>query len=295
MAITERLRLRKETTYGTYDAGGTTLYIELSAPNSFSVRRTPVLGTIRTPAAGNRPAKRHTSRHLIQGSLRTLLYHTQAADLLAWAFTPTANVLPSWTADYYDGVYYRRYTGLRVASCTITGEAEAEESRVVCTFNLMGQTDATITIADFAAPAYTDYPSGIPYVFQEAGASGLKVGTTQARYNMFSINVENKLLPATNVLAYPDDLYYRGRDVKLSFRPEYSATTLRTAFRDQTTLDSELTLTQGGNSVKFDIHDTVYIDTLEDALGWDEVDRQPITLAAMYSSSNTTDLTITIV
>lgn len=294
MAITERLRLRKETTYGTYDSGGTTLYIELSSPNAFTVRRTPVLGTIRTAASGNVPAKRHTSRHLIQGQLRTLLYHAQASSLLAWAFTPSAGVLPSWTADYYDGVYYRRYTGLRVASCTITGDAQAEESRVVMTLSLLGQTDAAITITDFAAPAYTDYPSGPPYVFQEAGASGLKIGTTQARYDMFSINVENKLLPATNVLAYPDDLYYRGRDVKLSFRPEYLATTLRTAFRDQTTLDSELTLTQGANSVKWDIHDTVYIETLEDALGW-EVDRQPITVGAFYSSANTTDLTITIV
>lgn len=288
------LRLRKETTFGTYNGAATAIWVPLIGDNAFSLRQQQSIGVIRSAHTGNRPWQRRTNRHTCTGRLTIPLFPSQAAALLGWAVTLTSHVLDSYTCDFFNGTRYRRYLGVKVAGLSLSSSAEGDEGRVGLAFDLVGQTTATITSGDLAEPADTDFPTDSYFVFQDLGSSGLKVGTTQTTFSAFNLSIKNILKPIFNSGAYASSILYGGRDVTFDFLPEYTATTLVEAYEGQTSLDCEATFTLGANTVKFDMHDVSYIESAEDQLPLAGEIRQAIRLAAHYSSTNDTDLTVTV-
>ena len=299
MGCNQRLRITLENTYGTFDSGGTGIWIRLKQDEAFSMEVSPDFGVIRSADTYNRRVQSWVGGSSVAGGLQCSLYHAQAAALLAWATTLTVSgdgtpTLPSYTCDFFDGIEYHRYLGVQVQSLTVAAAPGNNAGEVTCAFSLIGQREGSaIDVDDLPVPAFTSFPSANPYTFFE---STFKVGSTITHYNTLALTISNMLAPIRNATTYIDGLYWGGRDVNLATNLQHISSAQRDAWLARTAADVEWTLTKGGNSVKFDVHTTNYRDTCRTAKPLASVNRQDLSFSAFFTGGATlTDLTVTLV
>src|SRR5438270_380435 len=105
------LKLTPETTYGTYNAGGTAAWIRLAGDDAFAPQKVPAKTIIRSADASNRRITNVSSRYAVSAGLKTPLYPSQAQFLLTAAATlsGTPPNIGSYTADFWDGQATRRF------------------------------------------------------------------------------------------------------------------------------------------------------------------------------------------
>ncbi len=287
------LAIMPEATYGTYDSGGTLVYIRLASDSAFTMIPKPMTHDIRDAGGGNRKVQRVTSRYGYSGTLTTPLYPTQANSLLAWASTITSNDTGSYSINHYDGVRTRRYLGAKVNKGTISCSSTDAEGVLTLSLELTAQT----TAADptFTEPAFSVFPTVLPYTIQQSSTQFSIAATARTKYNRFSCSIANILKPQFDELAYISSLPYCGRDVSFSTSFQYTASTDTAAHEAQTALDTTIAFVHGTNTLTLDFQSVGRLTTRARSMPLGDVSREDYTLDALYESAGGTDFSFGIV
>lgn len=288
------VKITPEATYGTFDAGGTPVYIRLHADNAFTMTPTPRFKDIRSADGDNRPVQVVSSVKVFSGSLMTPLYPTQAAALLDWATTITTNALPSYTVDHNDGVRVRRYLGVGVNSLGLTCAADTDEGVVYANLSLTAQTLAG-SDPTFAKPSFSSFPTENPYVHKMSSTGFSVGGATRTKYNMFKFNVANKLAATVDELAYISGLTYCGRDVTFSTSFQYSASTDQGNYEGQTALDCAIAFVHGTNTLTLDFNTKGRMSKRSRSLPLGDVSREEYEIRCIYDSGASGDFAFSVV
>jgi hypothetical protein len=281
----------KETTYGTFNGAGATLFPRLYNSNSFSMRRVPLRQIIRTADAGNVPIQVVAGRRAFTGTLNTLLYPTQAA-YLATMFTPVANVLPSYSIEYWDSVQAWKLLGVRAQSMTLTGSAT--QDYWTASINFIAQ-DRDATFTTFAQPAQSSYPTEVPYQYVETAGNCTIATVAFTKYKTLTMNFANVLVPTWDEQPTITDLVYAGRDFTFTFGPQYLATVFRGDYEAQTALAFVLDITRTSPSHSFSVNceASTYMSNIADDLPLDGPGYQTISCAVFFDKTASADFAIT--
>jgi hypothetical protein len=290
-----------ESAYGTIQTTPTinTQYIplRLSEGNAVTVRRTPIVQTVRTADTRNRRAFTVTERHAVAGQIKCLAYVAHMPLLMRWALTPinagqtspwtTAeqpNDLASCTLDYAmedptsGTVTKYRYTGLKVQSGSLTFDNQTDMGML--TLNVIGRTTGSTT---FSAPTDSDYPSAV-YCLQDLTTIGLGGSTTNIR--SLALNWTNDLAPRYDETAFLSSCRLRGRTVDLTASLLYKISPdRRTQLNDQTALTCEFVFTSGANTMTLDFYDNCRLSSVGDQTPLAEEFEQEITAQSYYDAA----------
>lgn len=286
------LRFTTETTYGTYNSGGTVLYPTLYGGNSFGMRKVPQRKVIRTADGGNRRKFVVANRKVYSGRLNTLLHPDQASYWLGLATTLTSNQLGSVTIDYWDSVQAWRFLGAMVSGLSITASAQQDYSTLSLDF-VAQQRDATFTT--FAQPAETNYSTVLPYQYVETAGNVKLGGSAITNYRTMSVSLRNVLAATWDELPYISACYYAGRDLDFSLGPQYLATAYRGDFENQTALTWILNFTRASpaHALTLTCETNNYISNIGDDLPLDGPSYQNLDVQCFYDAANTTDFSFT--
>lgn len=289
------LRATQESTYGTYNSGGSAYWIRLHGNNAFTMRSdlSKMRKIIRSADGGNRRRQVVAARTVYGGKLTTPAYPSQMSFLLGWATTLTSNQLPSYTLDFWDGVRARRYLGVMVDQLQVSGDDNSDF--YVCSLSLTGQTTAG-TDPTIAQPADTAFPSEIPWQHIETRGLITVGGTAVTLYKSFSLTVQNTLRGKFNEWPYISSLYYCGRDIDFRVVPEYQVSTWRTYYESQ----QQLTIAAGYNraspahalSLNFQT-DNYLAELPPEDLPLDDASYTELGFQAFYDQTASTDFSFT--
>jgi len=283
------LAIMPESTYGTYNTGGTLIYIRLASDNAFSMNPTVLSEDIRDAGGGNRKVQRVATRKSHAGSLTTPLYPTQANALLAWGATISSNDLGSYSINHYDGVRTRRYLGVKVGKL---GLACSPTSHLILSLDLVAQT--TASDPTFAEPAFSSFPTELPYTFQQSSGQFSVAASARTRYNSFALSIVNMLKPQFEELDYISSLPYCGRDVSFTTSFQYSASTDTAAYEAQTSLDTTIAFVHGTNTLTLDFQSVGKLSSRARSMPLGDISREDYTLDAFYESAGGTDFGFTV-
>jgi hypothetical protein len=328
MSAREVLMFHRESSYGTPDlttgapTSGGFGYIRLDQGNAFKVRAKPAKQSIMFGGGYRVPALRAGTGATVSGTLRTLLYRSQAANLMNWACTriATGRTVPWTTTDassvmpigdlasmsLYHGVYdntstllRKAYRGCKVARLTLSGSEQSP--LVVASFDIVGQkpdpdddfggVDSTGPDAtEFPLPADTDYPTD-PYLFQH---TTLKIGSAVTLYGGWELSIANTLSPKRFESKFLSTCRWYGRDVTLNAGLYYkSSPDYWGDFDSQVAKDVELTLNDGTGAAKWDMHTNNYYGDLPLDTPLDGDFMVNATLIGHYDTANDTDMGFT--
>lgn len=299
----EAVRLTPETTWGTYNSGGTPVYAQLDQNNQFTMRPVPNMWTIRSAGGYNRRVQMGSSTTGLNGALNVLLYGSQAASIMGWAVTPNAalTAMPSMTIDHRiqmeDGsntVVFRRYLGVMVPQWVFTGAAQQQLMRLNLT--LIGKQPANITGTDFPEPAPTNYPSDAPYVFQHSSGGFTFNGLGRTEFEQLTITGKNILDARFNESQYPTRIRWCGRDIDVEVNNVYQNSGDRTAlYEGLTALTCSLVFTNGAHSLNFDMKTKNFqLSQPVDDLPLERVYYQKLSFADFFDAGNATDFGLTV-
>jgi len=287
------LRLTTESTYGTFDSGGTETYIRLHTDNAFNMIPVPGRKEINSADGGNRPVQNVSSTMRYAGSLTTLLYPTQAAALLGWVATLTAKQLSSMSVDFYDSVRVRRYLGAKAAKATISCGAEQDEGILTLQLDLVAQTKAG-SDPTFTEPAFSVFPTETPYTFQQSTTGFTVGGATRTKYNRFSCTITNKLAATMDELGYISGLNYCGRNVDFSTSFQYTANTDQGNYESQSALDCSIVFTHTTNALTLDFNTKGRMTKRSRMLPLGDVAREEYDVRCLYDSGASGDFSFSV-
>lgn len=285
------LTFYQETTYGVFNAAGATMYPRLYNSNSFTMRRTPQRQVIRTADAGNIPIQVVAARRAFTGTLNTLLYPDQAA-YLATMIQPVANVLPSYSIEWWDSVRSHKFLGARCQSMTLTGSST--QDYWTCSLNLTAQ-DRDDTFTTFTQPPQSSYPTIVPYQFVETASNCKIAGVAFTKYKTLTMSFANVAVPTWDENPIISDFVYAGRDFTFTFGPQYVAKTYRDDYDLQTPLAFILNLTRTSPAHSFNVacESSTYFSAIADDLPLDGPGYQTITAQVFFDKTASTDFVIT--
>jgi len=287
------IELFKETSYGVFTGAGATAFPRLYGGNSFTARIVPARQIIRTADAGNRRIQVLANRLVIVGTLKTLLYPTQAAYWITAATTLTSNQLGSYSIEYYDSTRVQRYLGGMVHSLRIMSSAQQDYVSMEIDW-ILQSLDATFTV--FAQPAQSSYPTENPYQHVNTAGNITLGGTPVTKYKDFNVTINNVLQPTWDETTTISACYYSGRDLNFTMTPQYTAATFRQNYEAQT----PLTWVAGwANAVPKSVTITGeasgYIGGINDDLPLDGPGYQGLQNEIFFDKTAATDFTIAVV
>ena len=252
-------------------AGTDSIYLRLTQPNSFSVQADPKYTDISFGGGEDILVESLSDTMDVKGTLKTVLYPTQANLLLNWALTRinTGQTAP-WTtteppgdlasASVYhayqrsDGTLRRtRYAGGKVAKLTLTGSRNAPvwnaqldlifSKQIGNTYDASSDPDAT----EFPLPQDTDLPMG-PYMFSETSGGlliGSGAGTVRTQYETLTLTVTNMIDARPFESRFVQVAAFRGRRATLDSVLRLKSTPDdRTAFESSAAQRAQLTITK---------------------------------------------------
>jgi hypothetical protein len=297
-----------ESAYGTIQTTPTinTQYVplRLNEGNAITVRRTPVVQTVRTADTLNRRSFIVTERHMVEGQIKCLAYVPQMPLLLGWALTPInsgqttpwttterPNDLASMTLDHaiedpVSGTVTKyRYTGLKVRSGSLVFDNQTDMG--VLTLDVVGKTTGSTT---FSEPADTDYPSAV-YCLQDL--TTIKYGEATTNIRSLNLSWTNDMAARHDETASLSSCRMRGRTVDFSSALLYKISPdRRAAFIAQTVQDCEFVFTSGANTMTLEFAGTNYISGLNDQTPLAEEFEQEITVGSFYDTTANTDFSL---
>jgi Phage tail tube protein len=284
--------LTTESSYGTYNVAGTTLYPTLDGNNSFTMRPVPQRQIIRTADGGNRRKFVVANRTTCVGKLETVL-HPDQCSFWATMLTPTGSpaALPSFTIDYWDSVRAQRYLGAIPDSFTVTTSATQDYAKLSVNF-VAQKRDATFTT--FAQPAESNYSSLVPYGHVETAGNVKLAGSAITNYQSMSVTIKNVLQGTWDEQSFITSLLYCGRDLDFTLGPQYTATAYRGDFEAQTPLTWILKFARTSPSHTFTItcETATYLSNIADNLPLGGAAYQTLSAQCFYDAANTADFTI---
>jgi hypothetical protein len=283
----------KETSYGVFASGGATWFPRFLGGNAFTPRVVPARTVMRSADAGNRRIGVVANRNVIVGTLKTLLYPTQASYIMTAATTLTSNALGSYSFEYFDSTRVQRYLGGMCSAMRIMSSAQADAVAVETDW-IFQSYDSTFTT--FTQPAQTNYPTENPYQHVNSKANVTLGGTAITLYKDITINLKNVLVGTWDESVNISACYYCGRDLDFSATPQYTAATYRTDYEAQTPLTW---VVEWANAVPHSVTITCeasgYIDSIADDLPLDGPGYQTLANQIFFDKTATTDFAITVV
>lgn len=287
------IKVFAETSYGVFASGGATWYPRLFGGNAFTPRVVPARTVLRSADAGNRRIQVVANRNVIVGTLKTLLYPTQAAYIMTAASTLTSNALGSYSFEYWDSIRAWRLLGGMCSGMRLSSSAQADAVSLETDW-IFQSLDATFTT--FAQPAQSVYPTENPY--QHVNSAGIITlgGSAVTKYKQIDINLKNTLVGTWDELSNISACYYCGRDLDFTLTPQYVATTFRTDYEDQTPLTWVI---EWANAVPHSVTITGeasgYIDTISDDLPLDGPGYQALANQIFFDKTASADFSIAVV
>lgn len=297
----EYLRLTPEAVPGTFD-GSTVgvagqVIIDIDNAQSYTVRKTPITQTIRTAGAFNRRLKTFSKKFSVNGNLTWMVRGSQAALVSTWC-VPTANVLKSYTIDHAiveedSGLthLYTRHLGMYVAQAQFS--AGESDQWFKAALQLVGMNVATITAADFAEPAVTDYPTDDFLTFENASAGLTLHAAARVDLDSFSCTIKHVLDVKYFVAANPQKIKWCGDDVDFDAQLSYLANVPRTDFEAVTGVASAITFDNGTHTLVFNMHTNNVYKSIGDSLDMSKVFTQEVSLENHLDTAAATDFSLT--
>lgn len=289
----------QEDTYGTFPATidpTKTLTFEIIGDDQWKIRRTALTADVRTAHKGNRRARRVSHRHTVQGSLTTWLYPSQTQHILDWALQDQ-----SWSCQTFNTIVQEQFLGIKVRKITLSAAADQQEGEVKCVLDLVGQTQGTAVSSGWAKPADNLYPYEDAWALTDTPGHlefGTSAGNVRTRYKDFSLEITNILDATFDETPYIRTCTYAGRDVTLSFTPQFLNHDDLDAFLAQSTVVAKLGFQKGtGGTAKtltFDFKTLNKIDRFDYTLPLASRSYSPITMGNFVDNPNTDDFTYTV-
>jgi hypothetical protein len=254
----------------------------------------PARQVIRTADAGNRRIQVVANRQVISGTLKTLLYPTQAAYIMtANTITGTPPVLPSYSFEFFDSTRVQRYLGGMCSGMRISSNAQQDYVSLETDW-IFQSLDATFTV--FAQPAQSNYPTENPYQHVNSSGNVKLGGTAITLYKQVDINLKNVLVGTWDETSTISALYYCGRDLDFTAVPQYTAATYRTDYEGQTPLTWIIKWANAvPHSVTFTCEASGYIDSIGDDLPLDGPGYQSLANQIFFDKSAATDFAVAVV
>lgn len=319
-----------ESSYGTPKTSpviGTDAFIpRLHESDTFTAQMTPVQVDIPYGGGWNTPADMVEDQFTCEFDFKTYLYPgAYSAMLLNWALTPVnAGRTTPWTTtdpnnleptgdlaslSFYhaymrdDGTYdRRRYGGAKCTTWSITASRQSPVWMFTCKgtaarddLNGAG-TVAYPTSTEFPAPTETQYPLG-PYVFSHVAGTWQAINTGSSMRSQY----ESLTLSGTNVMdanfwenRYVQNIRFLGRTVSLSSSIRMKATPDDLAFfQTATALKTSFTITNGTNSLAFNLGSKNYLKGVARSLAINKDYRRTINIQNFWDPVAAGDLTFT--
>jgi len=291
------LRFTTETTYGVYNSAGhgtsAEAFLRLEGDDAFTVRRTPIYGTIRGADGYNRRVITYNPKYRVAGSLRVSVYPTQAALLLGWALNLTSNDLGSATFDYYDGTRQLAMLGAKCGKISLSSSGIVEDSRLMASIDIVAQATAAPNVNFTTSPAATAFPAEAPYLHQELSGA-LTIGSSRSKFQTFGLEVSNVLSAPFDDLATISNCTFAGRDVTLTALLQYLAATDRTNFeafpQAAIALEAIFTKVSPSHTATFNMESTGYLTSIADKVPLGGNTYQQLTAASFWDRTAATDL-----
>jgi hypothetical protein len=287
------IQFLEETTYGVFNATGAAFYPRLYQGNSFTPRRTVMRQIIRSADAGNRRIQVVANRQQFTGTLKTLFYPTQASYVWNAATQLTANVLPSYSALYWDSVQAWKLLGGRVSALRLSSNANQDYVTLEMDWIFQARDD---TYTTFPQPAESVYPTENPYCHVDTKTHITLAATAVTKYKQIDIALTNVLQPTWDEGQTISDALYCGRDFNFSLIPQYTAATYRQDYEQQTPLAWVIAWSiPTPHSVTINGEASGYIDSVADDLPLDGPGYQTLASQLFFDKTATTDFTVTVV
>lgn len=292
------LRVTPETSYGVYNSGGTHTIIQIDQANPFTMRATPIRWSIRSAGGYNKRWQTGSAKTAFNGTLNTLMYGSQMAQIFPMIAETNPTTLSSFTVDHClvmddnaSTKVYKRYLGVMTQSAQISASESNQLMRLQ--MQLIAQKDATITGTDFPEPALNAYPYDAPYVFEMSSGS-FTLGSSRVEFEEFNLSIQNILDPRFFATQYLTRCKYCGRDVNFSTRFPYITTVDRASFEAVTSVAASITFTNGAHSIGVNLQSNNFYANVQDDLALDKVHLQSIDMEAYLDVTAGTDATFTI-
>lgn len=243
-----------ESAWGTYNAGAADIflpYTEYSVQTVESYRQADLYLGVRQ--------RRHNVKagNIVQGNLACPLFGVHqggksiAQWLIEWAVNgPATPFIDSFTIDSFEnGVDNKRHTGLRVASMSITGDADS--NAISTSLSLIGK-DETGGVSVVALDATTPQPVEFTFddvkLFLQDGLEGETASTSpeEVAIRSFSLTVNNNLRPYRTNSLYPTVVVAGVRTIDFSFAILKDANTYDLLRRSSTLVNKSAQLLMKG-------------------------------------------------
>ena len=281
----------KETTYGTFNGSGATLFPVLYQGNAFTPRKVPMRQVIRSADAFNKRRSVSANRYGVRGTLNTLLYPSQAP-YWATALTPTGTppVLPSYSFEFYDSVRAWKLLGGIIEKFTVTSTSDQDYVSISVDW-IFQSVDETFTT--FNQPAQSNYPTENPYAHIETSGNISLGGTAITKYKSMTVTASNVLTAPFDESTTINSCIWCGRDVDFSFVPQFIAKTLRDDFENQTALTWIIAWVRSAENFTWTLEASSYFASVADDLPLNGIGYQTIGNEVFFDKSAATDATIT--
>ena len=287
------LKVFAETSYGVFASGGATWFPRLFEGNAFTPRVVPARTVLRSADAGNRRIQVVANRNVIVGTLKTLLYPTQAAYVMTAATALTSNQLASYSFEYWDSTRAWRLLGGMCSGMRISSSAQADAVALETDW-IFQSLDPTFTT--FTQPTQSNYPVENPY--QHVNSAGIITLAASAvtKYKQIDINLKNMLVGTWDESVNITACYYCGRDLDFTLTPQYTATTFRTDYEAQTPLTWVIAWGNAvPHSVTFTGEASGYIDSIADDLPLDGPGYQALANQIFFDKAASLDFSVAVV
>jgi hypothetical protein len=232
--------------YPTSPPGSSIWWLDINDENGFSVTREPIRQT-RRAATKNYRRRRIYKRTQLRGTVNGILFPEQAANWITLACNPALLSgqlqLPSFTADWHDGVADRRFLGGRVSRFSLTSDNQNDWLTLSADIIFKSET----TPGTFAQPAVTVYPTSGGYTHQDSSGIvqlGTSAGTVITGYRRLMISYENLLDPQFDELPWLNICDYCGRNVDWEIVLQNTDASFRQHFEAQDQLTAQVSWSQ---------------------------------------------------
>lgn len=297
--------LTKETAWGN-GTGTATIYPILVGDDGISLTQNPGQNILETNTGHGRPFYFNGGVNEVTGSLNTIIDETCGLEIIQWGSTIASNDLHSYFADIGGGLLADesndgyRWTGLKVASMTLTSGADAGAQRLAAALTLQGKGFSEV---DVAAESFSNYSPAAGFMHHQGKCTlGDAGGVENLTVRDFSMTFTNNLDVGTGTGTTPQWCTFTGRTVTCDVTLQFSNTSMLNAFQSSNaiagatkcTLEMVYTMDTGGKKLTLDMHSNVVITSFEIQNSLGGMALAAVSFTALLDTAATdTDFTVT--
>ena len=267
--------LTEETAWGNGTAAdpAVILYPILVGDDGISITQNPGQNILETNTGHGRPYYFNGGVNEVTGSVNTIIDEGCGKNIIEWGSTLASNDLTSYYADIGGGLLGAetndtyRWTGLKVASMTLTSGSDAGAQRLAAALTLQGKGYSEV---DGAAESFANYSPAIGYMHHQGSCTlGTGSGAADTTVRDFSMTFTNNLDVGVGTGTDPQWCVFTGRTVTCDVTIEFASDLMLKAFQsaNATAGPTKCTLAMaynnGTKTLTLDMHSNVVITGFE--------------------------------